>query len=58
MSSATANASGIEWDIFTSSIRNGPTSTSWPGSIASSGMSLSLCSSSFERTISIVSGPP
>ena len=57
-SSATAKASGIEWDILTNSIRNGPISTSCPGATGSRGMFFSLCSSSFERTISTVNGPP
>ena len=55
---ATANMSGIEWAIFTISIRNGPASKVWLASTSSTGASFSLCSSSFERTIAAVSGPP
>ena len=50
--------SGIEWAIFTGSTSNGPASMCSPGRISSRGTSLSLCSSSLERTIAIVSGPP
>ena len=56
--SATAKASGIEWAIFTISTENGPTSKVWPASTSSTDTSLSRCSSSFERTIAAVSGPP
>jgi len=56
---ATANASGIEWVIFTNSMSNGPALNGSPGSIVSrSTASLRRCSSSFERTSSIVSPPP
>ena len=55
---ATANASGIEWAIFTISTENGPASKLWPASTSSTATSLSRCSSSFERTIAAVSGPP
>ena len=50
--------SGIEWAIFTGSTANGPASKLSLGQTSSSGTSLSLCSSSLERTIAIVSGPP
>jgi hypothetical protein len=50
--------SGIECDIFTASTENGPASTVSPAACTSSGTSRSLCSSSFERTIAMVSGPP
>jgi hypothetical protein len=56
--SATASESGIEWAIFTISTENGPHSNVSPASASYSGMSWSLCSSSFERTIATVSGPP
>ena len=55
---ATANMSGIEWAILTISIENGPASKVWLASTSSTGTSFSLCSSSFERTIAAVSGPP
>ena len=55
---ATANESGIECAIFTISIENGPASKVWLASTSSTGASLSRCSSSFERTIAAVSGPP
>ena len=58
MVSATAKASGIEWAIFTISTENGPASKLWPASTSSTGTSFSRCSSSFERTIAAVSGPP
>ena len=50
--------SGIEWAIFTVSTANGPASKVWLARTSSSGTSLSLCSSSLERTIAAVSGPP
>ena len=56
--SATPNASGIEWLIFTISTENGPASNDWPASLSSTGTSRMRCSSSFERTIAAVSGPP
>ena len=55
---ATANMSGIEWAILIISIENGPASKVWLASTSSTGASFSLCSSSFERTIAAVSGPP
>ena len=56
--SATARASGIECDMWIVSISNGPALTRSRGSRTSSGASRILCSSSFERTRPIVSGPP
>ena len=56
--SATANESGIEWAILTISTENGPASKVWLASTSSTSMSFSRCSSSFERTIAAVSGPP
>ncbi len=50
--------SGIEWASLTGSTTNGPASISSPGCTSSSGTSLSLCSSSLERTMAMVSGPP
>ena len=58
MLSATARASGIECDMWTSSIANGPALDLSPAGSSSSGTSRSLCSSSFERTMPIVSSPP
>jgi hypothetical protein len=55
---ATANMSGIEWAIFTISTENGPASKVWVASTSSTTASLRRCSSSFERTIAAVSGPP
>ena len=55
---ATANESGIEWAIFTISIENGPASKVCVASTSSTSTSFSRCSSSFERTIAAVSGPP
>jgi hypothetical protein len=56
--SATANASGMEWAIFTISTANGPASNFPPARMSSTWTSRSLCSSSFERTIAAVRGPP
>jgi hypothetical protein len=56
--SATARESGIEWTILIISTPNGPHSKVSPASTSNSGMSFSLCSSSLERTIATVSGPP
>ena len=56
--SATANESGIECAIFTISTENGPASKVPPASTSSTGTSFRRCSSSFERTIAAVSGPP
>ena len=56
--SATALESGIEWVMWTSSIENGPSSSVSAMSTSFSSMSRSLCSSSFERAIAIVSAPP
>ncbi len=50
--------SGIECASLTGSIVNGPSSTCSPGATSRSGMSFSLCSSSFDRTIATVSAPP
>ena len=51
--------SGIEWARWTSSSSNGPAFTFSPaGSSCSGALSPSLCSSSFERTMPIVSMPP
>ena len=51
--------SGIEWARWTSSIPNGPRWTFSPGGSSCSGAeSPSLCSSSLERTMPIVSRPP
>ncbi len=51
--------SGIEWARWISSIPNGPRCTFSPASSSCSGAdSPSLCSSSLERTIAIVSRPP
>jgi hypothetical protein len=55
---ATANMSGIECAIFTISTENGPASKVWVASTSSTGASRNLCSSSFDRTIAAVSGPP
>ena len=55
---ATANMSGIEWAIFTISTENGPASKVWVASTSSTATSFRRCSSSFERTIAAVSGPP
>ena len=54
---ATARASGIECDMWIISISNGPARRRSPSSSTVSGASRSLCSSSFERTRPIVSGP-
>ena len=56
--SATANESGIEWAILTISTENGPTSNVWLARTSSTETSRRRCSSSFERTIAAVSGPP
>ena len=56
--SATPKASGIEWAIFTISTENGPASKVWVASTSVTDTSLRRCSSSFERTIAAVSGPP
>jgi hypothetical protein len=56
--SATAKLSGIEWAILIISIENGPASKRWVASTSSTGASRRRCSSSFERTIAAVSGPP
>ena len=53
-----ANESGIECAIFTISTPNGPASKLSPASTSCTSTSRSLCSSSFERTIAAVSGPP
>ena len=50
--------SGMEWAIFTISTENGPASKVAPGSTSSTETPFSLCSSSLERTIAAVSGPP
>ena len=56
--SATALESGIECVMCTSSIVNGPSSTTSPSSTSLSSTSRSLCSSSLERAMAIVSAPP
>ena len=55
---ATANESGIECAIFTISAENGPASKVCVARTSCSGASWSLCSSSLERAIATVSGPP
>ena len=55
---ATAHASGIEWETWIISNSKGPTSITSPGSTSSIGTSLSLCSSIFDLAIAIVRGPP
>ena len=56
--SATANESGMEWAIFTISTSNGPASKLCPASTSSTRASRRRCSSSLERTIAAVRGPP
>ena len=56
--SATALESGIECVMWTISIENGPSSSVSATSTSFSSTSRSLCSSSFERAIAIVSAPP
>ena len=50
--------SGIECERWTISISNGPSLTTSPAGRSFSVASESLCSSSLERTIAIVSIPP
>ena len=58
MVSSTARMSGIECERWISSSPKGPALTFSPAGSSFSGASESLCSSSFERTMAIVSRPP
>ncbi|MFM8791830.1 MAG: MBL fold metallo-hydrolase [Solirubrobacterales bacterium] len=51
-------AAEIEWVMWIISISNGPITTVSPAARSLKGTSRNLCSSSFERTIPTVRGPP